>query len=301
MKKNEKLKALILFSGGLDSILAVKVLREQNIYLKGIAFETPFFNSQKAKQSAKNIKLPLIVKDISKEFFKILKKPKFGYGKHLNPCLDCRILLFKQAKKILKKEKFDFLATGEVLGQRPFSQNKQALELTAKEAGVKKILLRPLSAKLLEPTFLEKKGLINREKLLEIKGRSRKEQIKLAKKYHIKNYPSPAGGCLLTYAEYSLKAKKLLTIKKNPAASEFNLLKIGRHFFEDKKWFIVGRNKEENETLEKIKDIPGLIIKPKNFKGPSVFVVWQKTPTKKILEKAFNYIEKYSSKINLEQ
>ncbi len=296
IKKN-KIKGLVLFSGGLDSILSVKILRKQNVYLEGVSFKTPFLSIDKAEKMAKKIKLPLIIKDISKEFIKILKNPKFGYGKYLNPCLDCRILFLKQAKKILKQKNFNFLATGEVLGQRPFSQNKRALSLTAKEAKVRDILIRPLSAKLLEETKFEKKGEIDREKLLAINGRSRKEQIRLAKKFKIKNYPSPAGGCLLTYKEYSLKVKELLKIKKNPSLKEFEILKIGRHIFKNKNWFIVGRNKEENIFLESEKSISGLIIKPENFKGPTILIPNRRITSKKILEKAFCLIDKYSKSI----
>ena len=164
----KRIKALILFSGGLDSILAAKILEEQGIKLLGLTFKSYFFNEKEAKESARKIKLPLKVIDFSKEHLQIVKNPKYGYGKAMNPCLDCHILMLKIAKRLMNKEGFHFVATGEVLGERPMSQNKEALKLIEKRSLLKGYLLRPLSAKLLEPTIPEMSGLVNREKLLDI-------------------------------------------------------------------------------------------------------------------------------------
>ena len=164
MKRKNQLKCLFLFSGGLDSILGVKILRlQKNIKIVGLNFKSIFFSEKIAKEMAKKIKLPLKIVDISEKLIEIVKKPKYGYGKGMNPCLDCRILMLKEAKKILKKEKFDFVASGEVLGERPMTQNKFALNFVEKKSSLKGILLRPLSAKLLKETILEKKGLIKRK------------------------------------------------------------------------------------------------------------------------------------------
>ena len=245
-------KAIILFSGGLDSILAVKILQEENIKLLGIFFKSYFFNSEQMKQAkniAKSMKLPLKVIDFSKQQLKIVKNPKYGYGKNINPCIDCKILMFRQAKKIMKEKKFDFIVTGEVLGQRPMSQNKQTMELIEKESGLKGYILRPLSTKLLKPCIAEEAGRIDREKMFDIRGRSRKRQIELAKKYKIKRYPNPAGGCLLTDPEFSKRLKKLIDICAKCQNSDIELLKIGRHIWHGKVKIIIGRNESENNSL----------------------------------------------------
>ena len=294
----KKTKALLLFSGGLDSILAAKILMEQGIKVVPVFFKSFFFGPEIAKKSAKEIGLKLKVIDFSKEHLKIVKKPKYGYGKAMNPCLDCHILMLKKAKKIMKKEKFDFVATGEVLGERPMSQNKKALKLVEKESSLKGYLLRPLSAKLLELTIPEKKGLVLRKRLLDIKGRSRKKQIKLAKKFKIKRYPSPAGGCLLTDPEFSKRLKKLF--EKYPKCNENDIefLKVGRHFWERKVKIIVGRNHKENLKIKKLAKKPDVLIEMKNYPGPTTLIrnyAKRKIP-KKILERAKFLTKHYSTK-----
>jgi tRNA U34 2-thiouridine synthase MnmA/TrmU len=192
--ENIKNKALVLFSGGLDSMLAVKLLQEQGIAVQGIAFSSYFFSTKQAQKSARQLGIKLIEKDISQKHLSCVKQPQFGYGKALNPCIDCHLLMLKEAFNILQKKGFNILATGEVLGQRPFSQNRFALEQIEKTASLKAKILRPLSAKVLAETEYEKKKQVNRAKLEGIKGRSRRCQIKLAKKFNIKEFPSPAGG-----------------------------------------------------------------------------------------------------------
>ncbi len=179
----------------------------------------------------------------------MLRNPKHGYGKNLNPCVDCKIFILKQAKKYAKEIGADFLFTGEVLGERPMSQHGPALKTIAEEAGLKGKLLRPLSAKLMAETVAEKKGLIDRNKLLSIQGRSRKPQIELAKEYGITMYPSPAGGCLLTCEEYAKKLRDLFEHKKRVTMADVALLRVGRHFRVGKNKFIVGRNQAENKFL----------------------------------------------------
>ncbi len=226
-----KIKGLVLFSGGLDSILTVKILQEQGIKVTGLVFVSYFFDSQLADKAARELKIKLKKFDFSEEHLRIVKKPKYGYGKTMNPCLDCHLLMLKEAKEIMEKEEFDFVATGEVLGERPMSQNKQALELIEKESGLKGYLLRPLSAKLLEPTLIEKKRLVKRDKLLDISGRSRKKQIALAKKWGVKEYPTPAGGCLLTDPQFGQRLKELLARWPQAEGNDIQLLKLGRHFW----------------------------------------------------------------------
>lgn len=249
-----KVKAISLFSGGLDSILATELMRRQGIEVIAYNLKTPFGIPKKdgkseAQQAAEQLKVPLVVQSFDKEYIKMLRNPKHGYGKNINPCVDCKIFILKQAKKYAKEIGADFLFTGEVLGERPMSQHGPALKTIAKEAGLEGKLLRPLSAKLLAETEAEKKGLIDRKQLLSISGRGRKPQMELAKKYDIKVYPSPAGGCLLTCEEYAKKLRDLFEHKKNVPLEDVDLLRIGRHFRVGKNKFIVGRNYTENMYL----------------------------------------------------
>ncbi|MDI6591631.1 MAG: tRNA 4-thiouridine(8) synthase ThiI [Patescibacteria group bacterium] len=294
----KKVKALILFSGGLDSILAAKILMEQGIEVKGITFESYFFNSENAKKGAKEMKLPLKIINFSEEHLKMVKNPKYGYGKAMNPCIDCHILMLKKAKEIMKKEKFNFVATGEVLGERPFSQNKKALELIEKESSLKGYLLRPFSAKLLKLTIPEKLNQVNRQKLLDISGRSRKRQIALAKKYKIKEYPTPAGGCLLTDLEFGKRLKELFQKYLKCKGNDIGLLKLGRHFWEDKIKIIVGRNERENKEIKKLAKKGDVLIEMKNYPGPSTLIRnYKKTKIpKKVFERAKKITQYYSTK-----
>ena len=265
-------KALFLFSGGLDSILGVKLLQEQGVLVVGLAFVSCFFGVSQAKKSAKEISLPLRVVDISDEHLEIVKKPKYGYGKAMNPCIDCHLLMLKKAKEIMQKENFDFVATGEVLGERPMSQNKKALLLLERESSLSGYLLRPLSAKLLKKTVPEQKGLVEREKFLDIWGRSRKIQIKLAKKFNIREYPSPAGGCLLADLEFGKKLKELF--EKVPRCGKYDiyLLKYGRHFWRRGSKVVVGRNEKENKAIKKLARAGDILVEMENYTGPTALV-----------------------------
>ncbi len=270
------MKAILLFSGGLDSRLVLELLKRLKINVIPVFFNLPFGNACSINCAFSFAQLKgfkLVVIDCTKgrnfkEFLSIIKKPKFGYGSCMNPCIDCRIFMLKKAKEIMKKEKADFIATGEVLGERPMSQRKNILFLVEKEAGLKGRLLRPLSAKLLPETIMEKKGLVDRNKLYDIKGRSRKKQIELAKKFKIK-YPSPAGGCLLTDENFCRKLKDLFEHKRFIKPEDIELLKIGRHFRIGKDKIVVGRNEEENKKLEKFK---GIRLEPVDFPGPTVLL-----------------------------
>ena len=300
MKRKNQLKCLFLFSGGLDSILGVKILRlQKNIKIVGLNFKSIFFSEKIAKEMAKKIKLPLKIVDLSEKLIEIVKKPKYGYGKGMNPCLDCRILMLKEAKKILKKEKFDFVASGEVLGERPMTQNKFALKLVEEKSSLKGILLRPLSAKLLEETLLEKKGLIKRELLLDLQGRSRKRQILLAQKFKLKEYPTPSGGCLLTDLNFSKRLKELLEIFPKAKKNDIELLKLGRHFWQKKIKIIVGRNEKENQLLKKLAQKGDVLIEMENYPGPTTLIrsyEKRKKVSKKALEEGKKLTQNYSSK-----
>ncbi|MDD3734950.1 MAG: tRNA 4-thiouridine(8) synthase ThiI [Candidatus Pacebacteria bacterium] len=298
-----KIKAIALLSGGLDSILAAKIVKDQGIDVFGICFKSYFFNPEKiARLQAKEIAIPLKVIDISRAQFNIVKNPKYGWGKHINPCIDCHILMLKKAKDLMQKENFNFIITGEVAGQRPMSQRKTILKLIEKEAGLEGLILRPLSAKLLEKTIPEKMGWIKRNKLFSISGRSRKKQLILAKKFKIKSYTTPAGGCLLTDPQFSERLKNL--IKKHPEAKtkkEVEILKLGRHFGENNTLIIIGRNKEENSNL--IKNIlkGDIILEMRDIPGPTCLIRYlpeNYNIQNKIIKKAKKLIEMYSKKLN---
>jgi tRNA-uridine 2-sulfurtransferase len=199
------IKAISLISGGLDSTLATKVVMDLGVDVLAANFVSPFCQCSRkdgcrheARFVSEQLNIPLRIVNATDDFLEMLKKPKHGYGSNMNPCIDCRILMLKKSKELMDEVGASFLITGEVLGQRPMSQRRDAMRTIEKEAGVTGLVLRPLSAKLLEPTIPEEKGWVDREKLLDISGRSRKPQMKMAEDFNIKDYPCPAGGCLLT-------------------------------------------------------------------------------------------------------
>ncbi|MBX5321438.1 MAG: hypothetical protein QHH12_06745 [Candidatus Bathyarchaeota archaeon] len=255
--EKEKVKALALLSGGLDSTLAVKLILDQGIEVEAINFVTPFCLCKKggcgAPEVAEKFGIPLKIVSLGGEYLRVIRKPKYGYGRNMNPCIDCRIFMLKKAKKYAKEIGAAFIFTGEVLDERPMSQHLKALHIIEEEAGLKGKILRPLSARLLPKTEAEKKGLVDESKLLDIRGRSRKRQIALAKEFGITDYPCPAGGCLLTYKEFAAKLRDLFRHKKRISLRDVRLLKIGRHFRYGRNKIVVGRNKEENEVLLRLK------------------------------------------------
>lgn len=263
-------KAIALYSGGLDSILAIKLIQEQGIEVVGLYIRTPFLNNKPDYYGEEYLNIPLIYVDLNKEYQEIMVTPKYGFGKNKNPCIDCRISMFKKAGEIMIKERASFIISGEVLGQRPMSQCKKNLILISEESGFGKFILRPLSALLLPETESEKCGLIDRSKLLDIQGRSRKRQMELAKQWKINRYPSPAGGCKLTEPGFAHRVKDLLSKKKDGFSErDIELLKIGRHFNIDKNViFVVGRNEKENKKLLSLSIPEDYIFSPSFHKGP---------------------------------
>jgi len=248
-----RVKALSLLSGGLDSILATELILNQGIDVEAVNFVSPFCLCKKggcgAVEAAKHLGVPLKVVSVGNEYLKMVRKPKHGYGRNMNPCIDCRIFMIKKAKKYAKEIGAAFIFTGEVLDERPMSQHFKAMKIVEEGSGLKGRLLRPLSARLLPETVIEKKGLVKRDKLLDIRGRSRKPQIKLAKEFNIADYPCPAGGCLLTYKEFANKLRDLFRHRKRCSMPDVALLKVGRHFRFGENKIIVGRNEAENKIL----------------------------------------------------
>jgi tRNA-uridine 2-sulfurtransferase len=274
--KKKKTKAIGLFSGGLDSILAVKLIQELGIDVTGIHFITPFFSKKEGKDHIKKVadelgfKLKVIT--LGEGYVAMVKQPKFGYGKNINPCIDCKIFMFNQAKAMMEEMKADFVFTGEVLGERPMSQTFQSLKLIEKEVGLTGRLFRPLSAKLLEPTIPEKEGIFNQAQLLEIRGRSRKPQIALAQKFGITKYPAPAGGCLLTDIHYAERLKDAFS-NNEFSLNDVELLKHGRHFrLPSLAKVVVGRNEPENKALAELVKKQDLAFTPTKVMGPLVIL-----------------------------
>ena len=254
-----KRKALALLSGGLDSTLAVKVMLEQGIAVEALNFTSPFCTctgknsgcKSEAVRVAAEFNIPIKVMQKGVEYLEIVAKPKHGYGKGMNPCIDCRIFLLRKAREYMVESGADFVITGEVLGQRPMSQRRDTLRVIERESGLEGLLLRPLSAKHFKPTIPELEGWVDRDRLLAIQGRSRKEQMELANELDVKNYPCPAGGCLLTELSFVSKVKDMFDHSDSLNPRDFRLLKLGRHFrIGPRTKVIVGRNEAENQFLE---------------------------------------------------
>ena len=267
-------RALAMVSGGLDSILAAKLVKDQGVEVIGICFKSHFFNEENAKRMVEQIGIKLEVVDFSKEHFEMVKHPKNGYGKNMNPCIDCHAMMMKYCGELLERFNADFIITGEVLNQRPMSQNKNALNKVKKESGIGEKILRPLCAKNLDETEMEKSGLVDREKLLDIEGRNRKVQMELAEKWGIKDYPSPAGGCKLTEPNYSKRLKDILKSNGDATERELELLKIGRHFRVSEKAKIIStRTADECEIMKKLLSKDDMIFLARDFKGSMVVAI----------------------------
>ena len=266
-------RAIGLLSGGLDSILATRLLQDQGIEIVAVCFQTPFFNFLKAQRAAAQLKVPLRIIDISEEHLQLVRNPRYGYGRNMNPCIDCHILMLKRAGDLLERENFDFIFTGEVLGQRPMSQNKQVLQIVARDSGYEGLILRPLSAKLLPETLPEKEGKVHRGRLLNIRGRSRESQLTLAKQYGIGDFPGPAGGCLLTDPSFSRRLRDLLSHQGEVHIRDIELLQVGRHFrLDESTKVVIGRRKEENERLLELTHEGDVIIKVMDYPGPITLI-----------------------------
>jgi tRNA U34 2-thiouridine synthase MnmA/TrmU len=298
----KKIKALGLISGGLDSTVASKLLQKQGIEVVGVNFSTGFCVSDhqravrkkhlsekklrhEALRAGADLEVPVEIVDISKKYFKdVVLNPKYGYGAGMNPCLDCRIYMLKKAKRMMKKVGAQFVFTGEVLGQRPMSQFRRALDIIAKESGLNDKLLRPLSALKLPKTLPEKMGWISRKSLKGIQGRSRLAQMKLASQLGVLDFPQPAGGCCyLPDKNFALKLRDLLTHQKKISKTDLVLLKLGRHFrISPSVKIIVGRDEAENGFLERFKKGRGL-MSVINTEGPSALIQGKVLPEEKEL------------------
>jgi tRNA-specific 2-thiouridylase len=272
-----KVKGIALLSGGLDSSLAVRAMLDQGILVEAVAVKTPFCDfdcgkgcGQKVKEVATELGIPLKTVYFGDDYLRMLKHPKYGYGSGMNPCIDCRSMMYKAAKDEMEKTGAEFLITGEVLMQRPMSQNPRALNIIEEESKMKGKVLRPLSAKFLPPTEAENMGLVDRAKLHSITGRSRKSQLNLAKQYAIVDPPNAAGGCLLTDPAFARRIKDAMHSTDDvPTINDVELLKVGRHFrLSSKSKLIVGRNNQENEIMGALKITGDIILEAKEYPGP---------------------------------
>jgi hypothetical protein len=258
-----------LMSGGLDSMLAARLLMDQGIEVVGISFTTPFFGSANAEKAAGKIGFRLLIRDITGIHLEVVKNPASGYGANMNPCIDCHTLMLTEAGKIMEREGWDFIFTGEVLNQRPMSQTRAALNRVANLSGYRGLILRPLSALRLAETIPEQEGIVDRQRLLDIQGRSRKPQMGLAEKYGISGYPSPAGGCLLTDQSFSARLRDLFENGPEEGIPALEMLRIGRHFrLHPAVKVIVGRNHDENCRLMELKGEKDVIFRTVEIPGP---------------------------------
>lgn len=307
MTEEKKKKVVALLSGGLDSQLAIKMMQEQGFDVSAVAIKTPFCDFDcgrgcgfEIRERADDLDVNLKTVYLGDEYIEMLKHPKHGIGAGFNPCIDCRSMMFDAAKKHMEEIGAEFIISGEVLGQRPMSQHAPALRTIENESDLVGKIVRPLSAALLPETDPEKDGLIKRENLGMIRGRTRRGQLDMAKKYGIENPPNAGGGCLLTEPHFGIKAKDLFSHTKNPTINDIDLLKIGRHFrLDEETKFIVGRNKDENEMIKAIA-LPGdILLEAKDFVGP--VSILRGSNAKEHLKFASSVTLRYSDAPNNEQ
>ena len=278
---NRKVKALSLFSGGLDSILATRVIMQQGIEVEAIQFVAPFFNSsiledveRHKKRMQEKFGIVVTVVDISERYLKMLHNPDHGFGKNFNPCIDCKIMMFSMARQMLEEKGASFLITGEVLGQRPMSQRRDTMNVIERESGTRDYLLRPLCAQLMNETDAEKKGLVDRSKLLRMSGRGRSAQIQLAADFGITDYPTPAGGCILADPILSrrieiLYSEKTVLKAADTTVPDVRVLLVGRQFLlPGGGWIILGRDMRDNEKLAKLAGEDDAVLRMEDWPGP---------------------------------
>lgn len=273
----DHVKAIALFSGGLDSTIAILQMMKYGVEIEAITFLTHFgcdatdssFCGSDPYPAAQKFGFKVKLAHLGQRFVEIVRNPRFGHGKNMNPCIDCRLVMLDEARQYLEMAGGDFIITGEVLGQRPMSQRRFTLDLIARECHLEGKLVRPLSGRLLPPTLPEKEGLIRREWLLDIQGRSRKRQIELAQEFGLTEYPNPASGCLLTDKNYSNRLRDLLKYQPDVDFADLNLLRVGRHFrLSPETKLVVGREESENLRIESLYQADDYLLEAIDFKSP---------------------------------
>jgi tRNA-specific 2-thiouridylase len=276
----EQIKAVGLLSSGIDSALAIRLVKEQGIEVVAVNLVLPFADDREdyAARLARQLDVPLIRIEAGEDYIELVRRPRHGYGSGMNPCIDCRIYMLKRAWEVAEGMGARFLVTGDVLGERPMTQHRAALELEERESGLQGLVLRPLSARLLPETVPEGEGWVDREKLLAIKGRRRTPQLELARRYGITGFRTPGGGCLLTNKEFSARLKSLFHMQEMVSARDVQLLKIGRHFFHQGAHIIVGRNERENRLLLELERPEDYVLEAKGYAGPVTLLRGSKVP-----------------------
>ncbi|MFC1837446.1 thiamine biosynthesis protein [Thermodesulfobacteriota bacterium] len=297
-----KTTALALFSGGLDSTLACRVVMAQGIKVVAVKFVTPFFGYElltKQEEYIQHIKksasIDVVLKDGTLPYLELLKNPAHGFGKHFNPCIDCKIFLLTEAKKMMPEIGASFLVTGEVIGQRPMSQRRDTLRIIERDSCCEGLLVRPLCAKNLEPTRAELEGFIDREQLLDFSGRNRKPQMQLAEQFNITDYPSPAGGCILADPVLGQRIQEYYETHEDISPEDILLMMVGRQFkLPSGAWLVVGRNHSENIKIANLRLPEDWLLEPKEIPGPSAILRY--SSGEEDLEIAASIVVRYAKK-----
>ena len=272
-----EITALALFSGGLDSILACRVIQEQNIRVQAVQFVTPFFHDDLLQQRdeyrlfiKKKFDIDVLLKDITLPFLAMLKKPPHGYGKYFNPCIDCKILMVSEIKKMMPDFNASFIISGEVVGQRPMSQRKDTMRVIERDSDTDLILLRPLCARSQKPTQVELDGIVKRDQLPDFSGRGRSGQIRLAEELGIRDYPNPAGGCVLADPVLSKRLQKFFKSDREISPEDIRFLLVGRQFLlSHGGWLALGRKQQENSRITALHQSGDYLLNMKDRPGPT--------------------------------
>jgi len=295
-------RALGLFSGGLDSILACRLLMAQGVQVTAVKFVSPFFghdllNDQEGYRRSvrRRYGIDVVLRDISREYIELLKRPAHGYGKHFNPCLDCKIFMMRRARRLMEEFDADFIFSGEVVGQRPMSQRRDALNVVVRDAGCKDVLLRPLCAQRLPPTPMEENGLVDRQRLRGFSGRTRQPQMELAREFGITDYPSPAGGCILTDPVVGERIKKFYARHDTVTVADMLLIQVGRQFrLPGGAWLVMGRKKVENTIVSRLAEPGDLRLRLADRPGPTAVLRFHRDPAD--LDLAAGLVARYGKK-----
>ena len=303
----KQITALALYSGGLDSTLACRVVAEQGIKVVAVKFVTPFFGydlllrkEDYIRTTKEKFGIDVLLKDVTVPYLELLKKPAHGFGKYFNPCIDCKIFLLSEAKKMMPEIGASFLVTGEVVGQRPMSQRRDTLRVIERDSGCEGILVRPLCAKNLEQTQAERDGLIDRDQLHAFSGRNRTPQMKLADQFGITDYPSPAGGCILADPILSARIQKYYKKNKRIVPADILLLMVGRQFrLPSGGWLVVGRDEKQNDKIEALRQPDDWLLQPSVIPGPTAILRHSRNPEE--LEIAAALVARYAKKSALVQ
>jgi tRNA U34 2-thiouridine synthase MnmA/TrmU len=303
----KQITALALYSGGLDSTLACRVVAEQGIKVVAVKFVTPFFGydlllrkEDYIRTTKEKFGIDVLLKDVTVPYLELLKKPAHGFGKYFNPCVDCKIFLLSEAKKMMPDIGASFLVTGEVVGQRPMSQRRDTLRVIERDSGCAGILVRPLCAKNLEQTQAERDGLIDRDQLHTFSGRNRTPQMKLADQFGITDYPSPAGGCILADPILSARIQKYYKKNKRIVPADILLLMVGRQFrLPSGGWLVVGRDEKQNDKIEALRQPDDWLLQPSVIPGPTAILRHSRNPEE--LEIAAALVARYAKKSALVQ